>query len=665
MLRTKLLNSFIKVLILLIFTLSGLLGFANPTMAQSIEAESPGNAQVNRIQDVGELEAFLDDFFGEQMAELHIPGAAIAIVKDGSILFTKGYGYADLDNQTPVIPDQTLFRVGSVSKTLTGTAAMQLVDRGLIQLDEDINQYLKAFQIPDTYPQPITLKHLLTHTSGFSQQYIGIAGRTAEDKLSLAEYVKTEMPPRVRPPGEHYSYSTYDSDLVGYIIEEITGVPLEEYMEQNLLQPLQMQDSSFWQPLPPALDSNLAVGYEYEDGTYKTVPFLYLNTVAAGAMSATATDIAHFMLAQLQGGQYDNQRILSEDSTRAMQQQHFTDHPKLPGIGYTFHERFKNQQRILAHSAIFLGYTSLIFLIPEQNLGIFITYNLFEPTLHERLILDFLDHYYPVTEETPVPEPPGDFDQRVDRFVGTYRHIEYPAHTPTKLSSVLNHVSVRKNDNQGLIVNFPNGFFAETPEQDKVNELIEVEPLLFYRVNRDDYVAFAADEWGKISYMYHPLDLGPAGFERLPWYETTYFHVPALLFFLGVFLSGFWMWPVRYWKNSQDKPQFLRDRFTRQAWLIAGLVSTLNLVFPIALGLVFWAIDPMEFLYGFPIPIAAVLYLPVVAAGLSLALPFLTAIAWIRPTWSIRERLHYTGVTLGAFGFIAFLNYWNLWGLAV
>lgn len=662
---TNLLKQFIKISTILIVTLSALLGFATPTIAESSGAEAPRNDQPHNIQDAGDLEAFIDDFFAEEMEDLHIPGAAIAIVKDGSILLTKGYGYADLENQTPVIPETTLFRVGSVSKTLTGTAAMQLVDRGLLQLDEDINQYLKDFQIPSTYQQPITLKHLLTHTSGFSQQYIGIAGRTAEDKLSLAEYVKTEMPPRVRPPGEHYSYSTYDSDLVGYVIQELTGIPLEEYMAKNLLQPLQMLQSSFLQPLPPALDSNLAVGYEYEEGTYQILPFLYLNTVAAGAMSSTATDIAHFMLAQLQGGQYDNQRILSEDSTRAMQQQQFTDHPKLPGIGYTFHERFKNQQRILAHSAIFLGYTSLISLIPEQNLGIFVTYNLFEPTLHERLILDFLDHYYPVTEKAEAPEPPADFHQRVDRFLGTYRHIEYPAHTPTKLSSVLNHVSVRNDDNQGLIVNFPNGFFAETPEQDKVNELIEVEPLLFYRENRDDYVAFASDEQGKVTYMYHPLDLGPAGFERLPWYETTYFHIPALLFFILTFVSGFWMWPVRYWKNSWNKPQLHRDRFTRKAWFMAGLVSTLNLIFPVSLGLAFWLIDPIEFLYGFPTAIAAVLYIPVVAAGLSVALPFITAFAWIRPTWSIRERLHYTAVTLGALGFIAFLNYWNLWGLAV
>lgn len=279
---TNLLKQFVKILVILIFTLSGLVGFAPPTIAQPSGVETPGNNQQNGIQNSGELEAFLDEFFAEEMEELHIPGAAIAIVKDGSILLTKGYGYADLDNQTPVTPDTTLFRVGSVSKTLTGTAAMQLVDRGLLQLDEDINQYLQDFQIPATYEQPITLQHLLTHTSGFTQQYIGIAGRTAEDKLSLAEYVKTAMPPRVRPPGQHYSYSTYDSDLVGYLIEELTGIPLEEYMAQNLLQPLQMQQSSFLQPLPPALDSNLAVGYEYEEGTYQTLPFLYLNTVAAG-----------------------------------------------------------------------------------------------------------------------------------------------------------------------------------------------------------------------------------------------------------------------------------------------------------------------------------------------------------------------------------------------
>lgn len=659
----------------LVFLLTGLFCFNQQIPAQSqpippvilsqqasTESDVASSPQGQGLTEPQDLEAFLDDFFEEQMAELHIPGVVISLVKNGDLFFTKGYGYADVEKQIPVSPEQTLFRVGSVSKVLTATAVMQLVDRGLLNLDDDVNQYLKHFQVEQTYPEPITIRNLLTHTSGFSQQYIKVAARNEDEKMSLAEYVETQMPPRVRPPGKLYSYSTYDSDLAGYLVEVVSGVPFPQYIEENILKPLQMNRSTFDQPLPSPLASDVAVGYEYEDDTYEAFPFLYLNAVPAAAMSATATDIAHFMLAHLQDGRYGNERILSEASAQAMRQQQFTDHPKLPGIGYAFHERFKNQQRVLAHSAIFKGYTGLLSLIPEQNLGIFIAYNKFEPKLHERLTNQFLDRYYPVAQEPEVPQPPADFQQRDHLFTGTYRDIEYPEHTLTKVTSLFGHVSVRKGDNGTLTVNFPEGFFTVIPPQETLTKLVEVEPLLFYRLNDDDYVAFEADERGRITYMYHPLDLGPAGFEKLPGYETTYFQVPLIAFFLVLFLSACCLWPGNYLIRRFQKKQVHKNHLARQAWLVAGLVSTLNLLFPIALGLAFWQIGPLEFIYGLPTVVSALLYLPLIAIGITVSLPIFTVLAWKNKDWSVRERVHYSLVTLAALGFIPFLYYWNLLG---
>src|SRR5512141_299574 len=119
--------------------------------------------------DPAEMEAFIDKLLKHEMDENHIAGAAVAVVKDGKLFFTKGYGYADLENKIPVDPEQTIFRIGSVSKTFTWTAVMQLVEQGKLDLDADVNTYLDG-RIPATYPQPITLKHLLTHTAGFEDQ---------------------------------------------------------------------------------------------------------------------------------------------------------------------------------------------------------------------------------------------------------------------------------------------------------------------------------------------------------------------------------------------------------------------------------------------------------------------------------------------------------------
>ena len=121
------------------------------------------------------MEAFLDKLLGREMEKHHIAGAAVSVVKDGKLFFAKGYGYADLENGIPVDPEQTIFRIGSVAKLFTWTAVMQLVEQGKLDLDADINTYLD-FRIPDTYPQPITLKHLLTHTSGFEDRYFESAG---------------------------------------------------------------------------------------------------------------------------------------------------------------------------------------------------------------------------------------------------------------------------------------------------------------------------------------------------------------------------------------------------------------------------------------------------------------------------------------------------------
>src|SRR5579884_2450492 len=170
-----------------------------------------------------DLEAFLDGLVPSQLAQSDIAGAVIAVVQNGNVIFEKGYGYSDVKSKRPVLPDQTLFRPGSISKLFTWTSVMQLVEQGKIDLDHDINEYLD-FKIPPYQGKPITLRNVMTHTPGFEDSAKGLLPASGAD-VNLERYLKTHLPARIFPPGEIVAYSNYGCGLAGYIVQRISGEP--------------------------------------------------------------------------------------------------------------------------------------------------------------------------------------------------------------------------------------------------------------------------------------------------------------------------------------------------------------------------------------------------------------------------------------------------------
>src|SRR5215216_548178 len=247
--------------------------------------------------DRAEMEAFLDEELGREMEKHHIAGAAVSVVKDGKLFFAKGYGSADLENKTPVDPEQTVFRIGSVGKLFTWTAVMQLAEQGKLDLDEDINAYLD-FRIPDTYPQPITLKDLMTHTSGFEDRLRGSVVSDADDLLPPRQWLVSHMPARVRPPGDIAGYSNYNAMLAGYIVARVSGEPYDQYIQEHILNPLGMVHSTAQSPIPPDMRSDASVGYTYEDGAFQVFPYYTAQPAVwpSGAHQASVTDMARFMI---------------------------------------------------------------------------------------------------------------------------------------------------------------------------------------------------------------------------------------------------------------------------------------------------------------------------------------------------------------------------------
>jgi CubicO group peptidase (beta-lactamase class C family) len=621
-----------------------------PTDPDRVEPPRPTRQGPTNRQEVA---SFMDQFFNQEMEKEHTPGAVVALVKDGEILFTKGYGYANLEKKIPVVPERTLFRVASISKLFTDTAVMQLYERGLLNLDTDVNQYLQDFQVKNSYPQAMTAAHLLTQTDATSQRLLGIAAPSGPKMLPLEKFVPRFMPALIYPPGTLYAYSNMGVTLLGYMVQSISGLPFTQYIDQNILQPLEMNRSSFQQPLPPSLAEDLAQGYWYRNGKFQRMPFLYFNIFPAAALSATATDMAHFMIAHLQEGRYQNTRLLEEDTLRLMHETHFTQHPQLPGTAYGFHEYLENNIRGIGHAGNSLGYSSSLMLFPAQRVGLFVATNNVNG-LHGKLLSQFLNHYYPTPQQAIAPQ----LAIAGERYRGTYRDLEYPHDTFAKLTAPFSHFQVQAQGDNTLTVKTPGLLWRNSQVR---RRLVPVEPSLFREPKGSGYVAFAEED-DQIKYAFNLVNPVIGTFERIPWYETLVFNLGFLGLCSIVFLSALVLWPGGYLIRRFRKQDVQSPKLARMARLSAGLVGLMYLTFLIGFPLAAWLIGVWKLVYGVPAIVAALLYLPPITAGLTLLLPVFAGLAWKNHYWTWLHRLHYTLFAGVAIAFVPFLSYWNLLG---
>ena len=292
--------------------------------------------------------AFFDTAFDVQRQDHEVTGAVVSVVYRGEVLFKGGYGWADLEKRVPADPDRSLFRIASISKPFVWTAIMQLVEQGRLDLEDNVNSYID-FQIPATFEAPIRIRHLLDHTPGFEEKGTGSIARTAEDVLPLGEYLAAMAPARVRPPGEHVSYSNYGAVLAGHIVERVSGMSWADYVDENILKPLQMNSTNTQNLLDADFSARHAIGYKYQAGRFVSTPFEFMHETPAGHMSSTADDMTRFMLAHLNGGAYGEARILSEVTTRQMQTPLYAPHDGISPVLHGFYRSDRNDQLVFGH----------------------------------------------------------------------------------------------------------------------------------------------------------------------------------------------------------------------------------------------------------------------------------------------------------------------------
>ena len=666
-----------KQLIFMMLISAALYLLFQPTSMQAETAKlTPSTAA--EITDTAELEAFLDAYLAEQMETHHIPGAVITFVKDGERLFSKGYGYADLENQTPFDPAQTVLTTASLGKAFTAVAVLQLAEQGLIDLQEDVRPYIRDFDLPDDFAAPLTFAHLLTHTDGFEARVIGGAALVEEDLRPLAEMLADHIPAQQYPPGQFTTYGNFAANLAGYLVEEISGLSFEQYVAKNILSPLGMHDSTFDQRLSPTMLTRLAEGYEYENGEQVQIPFLYIKFIPEGGLRTTAADMNRFMLALLNGGEYEGVQLLDEATVKMMFAQQFTPDPKMPGITYGLFEHFENGQRALLRDGDGIGTRTRMVLLPEHNMGFFVSYNSGDSNLRLDIISAILDHYFPKTDsETPLPM--AGYQQRAGQFSGTYRPLQADVTTFAKSMYFFSQqVAVSATDEGYLSVSVA-GMMGDRQSStfggfEGTSLWVEVEPLYFERVDGKGRLAFVQNESGDIIRMisgqgYH------SPFVKLPWYESTRFQIILIelvvVLVVSMLLFILIIWPLGSFiqKRRRQPVQMPISWPAVVARLWAGIVGGMLVLFVFRAIGVLYAIDAVgglpNFVWGISDEMVSVLnsiYLPVL---LALPLPIFAGLAWGNRWWKLSAQVHYTLVVLAILGGIWWTHYWNLLGFRI
>jgi CubicO group peptidase (beta-lactamase class C family) len=481
--------------------------------------------------------AWLDGYMPYALHTGDIAGAVVAIVKDGKVLTERGYGFSDVEKRTPVDPKRTLFRPGSVSKLLTWTAVMQLVEQGKINLDADVNQYLD-FRIPAFDGKPVTMRNIMQHTAGFEEQAKGILN---DDPRSpgFESLLKAWTPNRVFAPGTTPSYSNYGASLAGYIVQRLSGEPFDTYIEKHIFAPLDMQYSSFRQPLPANLVPLMSKGYPRASEEPK--PYEIIGPAPAGSLASPAEDMAHFMIAHLRNGEYQGQRILSAATAEQMHNSPLTVIPPLNRMELGFFETNINGHEVIAHLGDTDDFHTSLHLFLQDGVGFYVSFNSLGKDgaagkLRNALFFDFSDRYF------PAPTPATRVDAKTAAthaalLAGNWANSRSSKSTFLAAVDLLNQTHLGVNEKGELVAPpFPglNG---------QPRHWIEYEPFVWR--DRDSHERLAAKVIDGKAVRFSIDELSPfIVFDRAPWYQDTSWLLPVFIASVVALLLTVIFWPV-------------------------------------------------------------------------------------------------------------------------
>lgn len=478
-----------------------------------------------------DADAWLDGFVPYALGQADIAGAVVVIVKDGQVLTQRGYGYADVAARQRVDPANTLFRVGSISKLFTWTAAMQLVEQGKIDLDADVNRYLD-FEIPPFAGRPLTMRNLMTHTAGFEDVFKG-GIRFSGSVPPLGEVVKRMLPERVFAPGSTPAYSNYGAALAGYIVERVSHRPFEDYIAQHIFEPLGMTHSTFRQPLPAQWMPLMSKGYP--QASADTKPYELVSIPPAGSATLSGSDMAKFMIAHLNQGA----GLMQPETATLM---HTPTRGAVPGLNRMalgFYEQQINGRSAIGHGGDLNYFHSYLWLLPREHVGLFFSVNSAGAgidTIGLRLALfeQFGDRYFPAANDDPSRERPT-ARQDAKSLVGNYIVSRSSYSNFLDIANLLGQVKIGL-DAQGR-PRIPPQFGGSS------RHWIEIAPFVWQDAYGHERVGAEAEN-GKVMRWSMNAVSPFMVWVRAPWYRDAAWLIPCLIASMVVVCFTALSWPI-------------------------------------------------------------------------------------------------------------------------
>lgn len=607
--------------------ISGAVFTANPKQALAGQCVNPG--------------AVLDSIVSEQMQANDLPGLTLALVAGGEIAVLKGYGYSDLAAGKPVDPEQTLFPVGSVAKPVTWLALMQLVEDGLVDLDAPVTTYLPdKIQFEEQVGQPFTVANLMSHSAGFEDRILNIFTYDPDLVPSPEDYfIEFGFPQQVETPGK---FSVYCNDcvvLAALIIEQVSGKSFSEYVLENIFRPLEMGHSTFQQELSASFPGEWVTPYRRQKGELQATRIEYSRQIGAGGLISTAADMANFIQAYLNQGEFGGTRVLEQSTVDRILAGQFKTDDRIPGMSYGWFEAVINGYDIFFHSGDSPSASSLLVLFPEKKMGLFLAYNRQTGGPRFEILYRFMDECFPPPDDY-IPVPIEVDESVINGLAGTYQGNRITYSSIGKLNIINNLKRVSTTDEGFLDVDG--------------KKFVETDPLLFTNIdNPDDVIVFLKNDEGNVTHLLVGERPNQA-WEKISWYQQPIVHAVVLVATLALFFVSGLVWMIALVRRNGDRSTMV----LAARWLGIFLSAT---AFIFVTSLVAWLFftNPMDIAFGMPPLINAAIIMASLFAMITLGAAVIGLIIWRKGSWSLSGRLHFSLFVGAAILFSSILWYWN------
>ncbi|MEQ9263893.1 MAG: serine hydrolase domain-containing protein [Balneolaceae bacterium] len=607
-------------------------------------------AQVDKTH----LTEFTDSLFTQAVDSNLIPGGVVGFTNSSGSFFLKGYGLANVELGTPISIDSTLFQLGSVGKVFTAIAALQQVEQGQLNMHTDVNEYLDVWKIENPFNTKLSLFHLLTHTGGINDRVIGYLEPSETEVQSIGTHLNQYMPGHFEAPGLHINYSNYGYVLAGHLVERVTEQPFEDYVKDHIFSPLGMNNSSYY--LPDNYTSNPAYARGYQSTAMFVEKKSYpRSALPAGSIISTGEDMLSFVHAIL-----TRSVLLNSDSYSSMYTQQFTNHEFLPGYTFGFEQLLENGYSGIVKGGSVPGFLSIVAVMPELDLGLFISINTETDNFLESFWKDFSDEFLPEQVNSNTIE---DVQIIPSDYTGVYRNNRMSHNTIEELfSTFLGNFEIWENSDGNLVAY----------HNQALHEYIPISDLVFRNSKDPDiYIVFKRDESGHISRMYRSINIAgvqvPNSYRKAKWYERTRFYndeYPIALVLIPIYLLAPLIWFI-IWVIRRRNPAFYIDKQISWYYHIPAYIFAVLFIWHIVGFFIplLQAVRGFDIAFGLADHLYIYKYLHWLMVLTVAALLYFNIRLWRGTGWLI-TKIYYSLFTIIGFSYILVLYRWHFLSMA-